>query len=214
MSIYHRSAEYLDNYIDLFNSSDLVVLDTPNTNLGIESLKYMASISLQNHFKLCVNTVSITKAKRVLPIFSNISVLSSNVSEVEQLVDHPINTTQEAIDAGRCLISWGVKEVIITQCEQGIVYCNSQAIYDFDAIHTNTKDATGAGDAFFAGYLSSRLNGHDIVYSLKYGLVLAAQNIASSNNVHIPLSSVEIKNRIYQYYQMFLQSMIPPIYVK
>ena len=66
-------------------------------------------------------------------------------------------------DIGAALSQHGPKEVVITGARQGAMIWHAGIVHHIDAVPVaRIVDATGCGDAFFAGYITGRRRGEDV----------------------------------------------------
>lgn len=83
-------------------------------------------------------------------------------------------------DYAHTFLEWGAKVVLITQGSKGVFLATSQG--DQYHIHANpiqVMDVTGAGDAFWAGYLTACLGGAPPLESARFGQVVAEFKLGS-----------------------------------
>ena len=98
------------------------------------------------------------------------------MSEVdwERLYQSPLSNPSKAI---AYLLSLGAKEVCLTLGETGCWVANHQGIEFLPARKVVVKDTTGAGDAFWSGYLTAFLDGHSLINQAKAGRSMAELKI-------------------------------------
>ncbi|HSG16647.1 MAG TPA: PfkB family carbohydrate kinase, partial [Anaerolineae bacterium] len=71
-------------------------------------------------------------------------------------------------------LDWGCQIVVLTLGAQGILLATASGeLYEFTGNPIPVVDATGAGDAFWAGFLNTLLDGSSIVDAARLGQVLA-----------------------------------------
>jgi sugar/nucleoside kinase (ribokinase family) len=94
------------------------------------------------------------------------------VSEVdwERLYDHPIKDPKDAADF---FLAMGAKEVCITLGGDGCLVADHQQHYFLPSRSIEVKDTTGAGDAFWSGYLTAHLDGCQLLDKAKAGRKMA-----------------------------------------
>jgi len=83
------------------------------------------------------------------------------ISEVdwERLYGSKLTDPNEAADR---LLALGAGEVCVTLGADGCLVANAEARHFVPSRPVDVKDTTGAGDAFWSGYLTARLDGHPI----------------------------------------------------
>ncbi|NQT95566.1 MAG: sugar kinase [Candidatus Omnitrophica bacterium] len=115
------------------------------------------------------------KKKKLLEVLKNIDMLILNEHEARQL-------TKEGnlLKAGRAIIRYGTKKVIIKKGEDGVLFVSKRGFFTCPAyLMEDIYDPTGAGDTFaggFLGYLSKvgRLDDAAIRRALVYGTIMAS----------------------------------------
>ena len=76
------------------------------------------------------------------------------------------------------LADLGIAEVIMKNSSSSCLVAVGKGIVDFPVtVQERVADTTAAGDSFNAGYISSRLSGHDVVASVRAGQTLAGRVI-------------------------------------
>lgn len=98
------------------------------------------------------------------------------MSEVdwERLYEYPLDNPQKAIAH---LLALGATEVCLTLGGEGCWVANSHKIEFLPARKVVVKDTTGAGDAFWSGYLTALLDGHSLINRAKAGRSMAELKI-------------------------------------
>lgn len=81
---------------------------------------------------------------------------------------------KEPVDYAKCFLDWGCQTVALTMGERGILLAMASGrLYHIKSNGILVVDATGAGDAFWAGFLSALLDGVSVVEAAKIGQVVA-----------------------------------------
>ena len=75
-------------------------------------------------------------------------ICAPNETETEQLTGMPVKTLEEAEAAGRMLLTRGLRTVVITLGERGVLALDGASVLHVPALKVNAVDPTGAGDAF------------------------------------------------------------------
>ncbi len=104
-------------YKDIINNAQLVIIDT---NLSEETLAYLLQNFPQTRF--LVDTVSVTKTKKIKNLTAGIDTLKPNCLEAELLTGIKINSLEKAYDAIDNLLTQGIKHIFLSLGEKGIVY--------------------------------------------------------------------------------------------
>lgn len=81
-------------------------------------------------------------------IYPLVDYLTPNEHEAAHLVDHPVNTIDDARRAAEELLARGCRNVVITVGPQGAYYMNENEAGHVKAPKVNVVDTVGAGDCF------------------------------------------------------------------
>ena len=107
-------------------------------------------------------------------IFSDYCALGAmvKISEVdwERLYNTPLKHPEKAV---KFLLNLGAKEVCLTLGENGCWVGNSKELQFLPARKVKIVDTTGAGDAFWSGYLTAYLAGKSLINRAKAGRKMA-----------------------------------------
>jgi len=99
-------------------------------------------------------------------------------------------------DCARRFHDWGVRKVILTQGPQGIsVYEEGQLIH-VKSREVLVNDATGAGDAFWAGFLVATLDGRSLYEAVLFGREVAEMKVGTVGPIADTLDKEAIYRRI------------------
>lgn len=82
------------------------------------------------------------------------------------------------ISAMRSVIDSGVALVIVTLGAAGLIAVTATHVFDVEAPAVETKNATGSGDTFLAGFAASLADGAELVTALCLGAAAASANAA------------------------------------
>lgn len=98
------------------------------------------------------------------------------MSEVdwERLYEMPMTSPKKAL---QFLLDLGAKEVCLTLGGEGCWVSNQKETHFIPARKVSVKDTTGAGDAFWSGYLTAFLDGHSLENRAKAGRKMAELKI-------------------------------------
>lgn len=84
--------------------------------------------------------------------------LKANEHEMEVLTGYT-----DAVNAGKVIYDWGVKEVLLTFGSMGSIIYDGSTFHKIPAyIPKEVVNATGAGDTYMTGYLYKRAKGASI----------------------------------------------------
>ena len=144
-SMTYLNARVIERHQALILSHDMIICDT---NVSEEVLNTMSQLGHQHKF---IELVSIEKAKKVKPFMKHFNVIKGNEREIEALFGSSDHThVQKMIEKQR---------VIMTCGEKGVYEFGIRPSYFLGEI-VKPVNTSGAGDAFFAGYIDGMI--HDI----------------------------------------------------
>jgi sugar/nucleoside kinase (ribokinase family) len=129
----------------------------------------------------CILSIDLNYANKIWPNRKEAQALVAKyiskgamvkISEVdwERLYETKLNDTESALNF---LLELGASEVCITLGSDGCWVANKEERYFIPSRKVNVVDTTGAGDAFWSGYLTARLDGKDIESAAKAGRSMA-----------------------------------------
>jgi pseudouridine kinase len=168
------TVDYIKEKSHILHNSKLCVLDT---NIPLDVMEYL--LYEYKHKNIFLDTVSVTKAKKIKNLVGNIHTIKTNRLEVEAITGIKANDEESIIKNGEYLLSKGVKQIFITLGKNGVFYCNKDTMKTIKGINIKVVNATGAGDAFMAALIYCYLSNIDIDKSAK--LATAASVIALSH---------------------------------
>ncbi|MBN1266544.1 MAG: hypothetical protein JXA25_13695, partial [Anaerolineales bacterium] len=89
----------------------------------------------------------------------------------------PDRTPQECAS---CFFEWGAQHVLLTMGTEGtLLFCKDGGQYLIQPGKVKVVDVTGAGDAFWAGFITAVLDGKDKLESARIGQALAEIKVAT-----------------------------------
>ncbi|MFQ5695313.1 MAG: ribokinase [Terriglobia bacterium] len=83
---------------------------------------------------------------------SRADYLIPNETEAEAITSLPVRTPDDAKKCAQHLLGQGVPRVIITLGEKGALLANGKTLELIPSVRVDTKDTTGAGDAFIGSF--------------------------------------------------------------
>lgn len=155
-----------------------------DTNLSTSLLQKLIDQCKYTNQRLCIDPVSVTKAKRLPSTLENVFLLKPNRLEASILTNMELKTIQDCLYAGRLLLDRGVQNVVITLGEHGYVIVNKDTrLHILASYNHNINDVNGAGDAFCAGILYGLQNESDIIKACKLGAAAATLTLQTHQSV-------------------------------
>ncbi|HKM02000.1 MAG: kinase [Tissierellia bacterium] len=190
------SVDYIKGKKHVLLNSKLCVLDT---NIPADVMEYL--LYEYKNKGIFLDTVSVTKAKRVKEMVGYIHTIKTNRLEIEAITDIEAKDEESLRKNGEYLLSKGVKQVFITLGKNGVFYCNKDTMKIIKANNIKAINATGAGDAFMAALIYSYLSNINIDESAE--LATAASIIALSHentiNPHMSTENINLKRKELSY---------------
>ena len=101
-----------------------------------------------------------------------------------------------ASDCIRRFRDWGVERVILTQGPQGICIYEEGQLIHVKSREVPVTDATGAGDAFWAGFLVATLDGRSLYEAVLFGREVAEMKVGTVGPIANTLDKEAIYRRI------------------
>ncbi len=100
-----------------------------------------------------------------------------NETELSLLTGMPVETEDEIRNAAMTLRDAGVKNVIVTMGQRGVLWLSENQQQHFPPLSVNAKDTTGAGDAFIGCFASMYCKSKDIAHSIEIANHYAADSV-------------------------------------
>lgn len=173
-----------------------VVLDT---NFPSGAIRWTVEQCRRGRLPLCVVTVSVPKAKRLPSRLHGVTWLVTNEAESIALAGTEGGGVSEAMEA---LIRSGVETVVVTRGANGVAYATRQGeTGTLAAPKVEVADATGAGDAFAAGFLHGVLGGHSVEDACRFGISNAALTLQTAETVHPALNKHLLQTAYARYFR-------------
>jgi len=164
--------------VSIFHTTCFALSQQPAQSTILEGAQKAATLGCQISIdanyasKIWPNRI---EAQKVVADYCQLGAIIK-MSEVdwERLYEHPLDNPQKAITH---LLSLGAKEVCLTFGGDGCWVGNNQETQFLPARKVTVKDTTGAGDAFWSGYLTAYLDGHSLINRAKAGRSMAELKI-------------------------------------
>ncbi|MBE7468184.1 MAG: ribokinase [Anaerolineae bacterium] len=164
----------------LIKNAAMVVFDA---NLPEATIAALVKVAQRYGVRLCADPTSNLLASRLKAYLPDLFMIIPNVLEAEILSGKTIKDESGAIAAARTLVNAGVKIVIITLAEAGVVYATARASGHIPAMATDIVDPSGAGDALTAAVVFGLLNNIPLDEAVRLGASAAAMTLACSDTV-------------------------------
>ncbi len=172
--------EYVHTHRNLIRHARMVMVDG---NLDTETVAAILALAKKERVPVGVDPATSRRAYALRPYLSEFSVATPNQAEAEALLDMPINGVEDALEAARGMVALGVKVVIITLAEDGLVYATGEGHGRIPAIRCEVVDWTGAGDALSAAVVYGLINEMPVDECMRLGVAAATLTLKSSDSV-------------------------------
>jgi 1-phosphofructokinase family hexose kinase len=113
-----------------------------------------------------------------LAVAAGPDLIKPNLEELEELVDRPLNTLGDVLDAANDLVTSGVGTVVVSLGGQGALLVSPSVIAHAVAPVSTPLSTVGAGDALLAGYLYATGGGSSDVEALSVGVAWGAAAVS------------------------------------
>ncbi|MCF6093093.1 winged helix-turn-helix transcriptional regulator [Microaerobacter geothermalis] len=161
-------------------SSQIIFLDA---NLPMNVLSNMIRRCKEEGLFLCVDPVSITKAKKLPDELDGVNIIFPNKDEAEIMSGISIESIYDCKLASEMIRKRGVEQVILTLGSNGI-YIEADGISEHVAVPKITPvDVTGAGDALVAGVIFGIVQGESLISASRLGITAASLTLQTKNTV-------------------------------
>ena len=181
--------DYLSAHRAVLAGAAVTVADT---NLPADSLEWLASSCPSELF---ADPVSTAKAGKLRTILGKIHTLKSNRLEAELLSGVEIRGKESLAAAAEALLRTGLQRVFITLGSNGALAADKEELLFAPCCPAEVRNTTGAGDAFMASLLCSRLEQQSLADTLRTASATAALATESEETVNPLLCPDRIRER-------------------
>ena len=192
MDIYHHIPLYpFTHSWQSWPEKSIIFVDANLPNIVVERA---IQIAAEKNLCICIDPVSAPKAKTLPSHLNNVFLIKPDLQETTALTGIPIHSINDCMKAGKILLERGVKNVVMSLGKSGYVIVNEETQeYIETMVFSEIVDATGAGDAFFAGILLGMQQGATMKEACQMGAAAAAYTIQSEKTVaeDITLSRIQ-----------------------
>lgn len=160
---------FIDAQQETFSRAGYLVFDA---NLSIETLRHLFA---SNPGRLiAMDAISTEKAHRVTPFLSSLALFKGNLQEGKELAG-----TSDPHEIISFFLAHGVKNVVIST-GSGPIHYGSKDVMATEVVSplSTVVSTTGAGDALFAGIVSSLSRGESLAQGVKNGAAIARHTLA------------------------------------
>ena len=175
--------------VSLGANEKLSISDLNNCEKVIKDSK-LIGFQLENNLDTVMHGINLSKKNniitfldpapaKVLPneIYNNLDFIKPNETETEILTGIKVESTEDAIEAGKWFLKNGVKNSIITMGKNGVVWVSKEITRYYSALKVAEIDTTGSGDIFAGSFLSFFAKTDNVDKSIKYAVVASSLSV-------------------------------------
>ena len=183
-------SEMLQPILETLHEDDIIIIDS---NLDMESIEYIATHAKA---RIAADPVSAHKAARLKSVLNHLDIFKPNQFEASELTGIWIKDEETARQNLDWFIEHGVKEVIISMADRGILLGTAEHKTWFTHRPINMENATGGGDSLLGAYVASRLAGKCPLESMRFGISAAVISIEQDAVRRRNLNTEEVNAKI------------------
>lgn len=183
-------AKMLQPILETLHEDDIIIIDS---NLDMESIEYIA---IHAKARIAADPVSAHKVTRLKSVLNHLDIFKPNQFEASELTGIWIKDEETARQNLDWFIEHGVKEVIISMADRGILLGTAEHKTWFTHRPINMENATGGGDSLLGAYVASRLAGKCPLESMRFGISTAVINIEQDAVRRRNLNTEEVNAKI------------------
>ena len=176
------SVPFLEKQTDYINEFDILVIDT---NLDIESIKWLIEYSNTYKKLLIIEPVSVLKASKLAAIdLSGVFMITPNEEELASLCPNYYNGEDRIAE----LLKKGIKSIWLRKGPQGSEIITLKSKLKVSVPKIDIIDSTGAGDAALAGWIFGYLQSENNKTCLELAHSMAIQILKTKGAIYSKLT--------------------------
>lgn len=181
--------DYLASQRELLDGAAAVAADA---NLSAEALAWLAEHCAAPIF---ADPVSVTKAKKLLPLLGRLYCLKPNLMEAELLSGAEIRDRLSLELAASRLLDTGLRRVCVSLGSRGVCCAWGTERCLVPCPETRLVNSSGGGDALMAGLIRAFLDGLSMEDSARFALACSSIAVESEETVNPRLSLESAQKR-------------------
>jgi len=191
-------AAYLDENRDLLQGAAAVVCDA---SLPPAFLERLLGIAGEAGTPVMIDPVSTAYARQMKPLAGRFDAIKPNELELSELSGLPTESEAQIERACEMLLRLGARRVAVSRGEKGCYYADAEGTRVFRALRPveTMANATGAGDAFMAGFVHGFVAGMPVKETLDYALASGITAIQSQSTIHPDMSDALVRENLARY---------------
>ncbi|TVQ39715.1 MAG: ribokinase [Spirochaetaceae bacterium] len=170
----HLATADVDRAESLIKNSDIVIMQL---EIRLETIYHTIELCGRHNVPVLLNPAPADPNLEITRI-SGVRFFMPNETELKTITGMPVDTLDNVRKAAHWLVGQGVPEVVVTIGERGSMYVTSTSDRILDGHRVESRDSTGAGDAFIGCFA---------VYFVETGSVEQAMERA---NIYAALSTM------------------------
>ena len=188
---------YLDENRELLAQADAVVCDAC---LPVELLDHLVSVAAGTT-PVLIDPVSTAYARQMEPLAGKFFAIKPNEMELSVLSGMPAGTEDEIERACEALLKRGTNRIAVSRGEKGCYYADAEGNRVFRALRPvgQMANATGAGDAFMAGFTYGFVNHLPLEEQLDFALASGATAIQSITTINPDMNEALVRENMKRY---------------
>ena len=188
---------YLEANTALLHEADAIVCDAC---LPIGLLDDLLNIA-GKHTPVLIDPVSSAYARQMEPIVGKFYGIKPNEMELSILSGMPVEDEAQIEKACEALLKRGTYCVAVSRGEKGCYYADAIGTRLFRSLRPmeHMVNATGAGDAFMAGFTHGLADGLPIEQQLDYALASGITAIQSMTTINPEMSDARVRENMERY---------------
>ena len=164
--------EYIKCNSDVIRNCDIILAqhETP-----VDATEYAFKIAKSYNKTTILNPAPAAPLSK--DMISCTDILVPNEHELSRIKGKPCSSVKEISDAARSLAGCGIKCVIVTMGQEGVLLLHEGRERIFPAYHVTAVDTTAAGDSFLGGFADSYIKNRDIEEAINHGQTAASYSV-------------------------------------
>ncbi len=195
--IQNLHTSYLDENRALLQNATAIACDAC---LPCDFLDYLVS-EPANGAKVFIDPVSTAYARQMKPITGKFYGIKPNEMELAILSGMKVESETDIERACEALLNLGVSRIAVSRGERGCYYADANGNRIFRALRPVEQmvNATGAGDAFMAGFIHGLIDDMPTETGIDYALASGIAAIESMSTINPEMSDALVKTNIERY---------------
>ncbi|WP_409069826.1 ribokinase [Clostridium sp. FAM 1755] len=167
------SPKDIDDASEELKKCSLIILQL---EIELETVYYAIDFANKNNIPVLLNPAPASK-ELDFNYLCKCDFFMPNETELEILTNRPVNTIEEIKEAAYLIMDKGVKNVIVTMGDKGVLWINKNEEYFIKAHKVDAVDTTGAGDGFIGCFAHFYVNKRNILLALEKATTYAALSV-------------------------------------